>query len=129
MNDVVKSRARFGRLLLYVMVGLVVAVTLWTWFALSWSYSEGNRAGLLQKFSTKGWICKTWEGELALYVVGGVAPQIWHFSTRDEKLAQELSKAVGQNIQLHYGEHRGVPTTCFADTPYFAESFTRMPSS
>jgi len=129
MNDVVKSRGRFGRILLYAVLGLVLAVTLWTWFALSWSYSAGNRAGLLQKFSEKGWICKTWEGELALYVVGGVAPQIWYFSTRDDKLAEELSKAVGQNIQLHYAEHRGLPTTCFADTPYFAESFTRMPKS
>ena len=80
---------------------------------------------MLQKFSRKGWICKTYEGELAQYVVGGVAPQIWYFSTRDEKLAEKLSAAVGEQIRLHYTEHRGVPTTCFAETPYFAESFTR----
>jgi hypothetical protein len=79
---------------------------------------------VLQKFSKKGWICKTYEGELALYVVGGVAPQIWYFSTRDEKVAQDLFKAVGQKVQLHYTEHKGIPTSCFAETPYFAESFT-----
>jgi hypothetical protein len=127
MNDVVKSPMRYGRFLLYLVIGAAVVLTLWTFVALSWSYSEGNRAGVLQKFSKKGWICKTWEGELALYVVGGVAPQIWYFSTRDDKLAEQLSKAVGQSIQLHYAEHRGIPTSCFADTPYFAESFTSMP--
>lgn len=114
----------FARVVLILLALVLAGVALWTWFSLSWSYSEGDRAGVLQKFSKKGWICKTYEGELALYVVGGVAPQIWSFSTRDEELAAKLSKAVGEKIQLHYQEHRGVPTTCFADTPYFADSFT-----
>jgi hypothetical protein len=115
-----------GRAITIVLIGLVVlalAAGAWTWFSLSWAYSEGDRAGTLQKFSRKGWLCKTFEGELALYVVGGVAPQIWYFSTRDEELAKQLSGAVGQNIQLTYTEHRGVPTNCFAETPYFAQSF------
>jgi hypothetical protein len=123
-NDTVRRGSRImrwvGILLLLVIVGLAA----WTWFSLTWAYSEGNRAGVLQKFSKKGWICKTYEGELALYIVGGVAPQIWNFSTRDENLANQLSSAVGQHIQLHYTEHRGIPTSCFAETPYFAESFT-----
>jgi hypothetical protein len=110
---------------LWTFVAIVIAlVALWTAFTLTWSYSAGERAGYVQKFSKKGWICKTYEGELALYVVGGVAPQIWYFSTRDEALAAKLSKAVGEKIQLHYEEHRGVPTNCFAETPYFADSFT-----
>jgi hypothetical protein len=121
-----KRRRRFGRILGMLLVLVVVIAALWTWFALSWSYSEGERAGILQKFSKKGWICKTYEGELALYVVGGVAPQIWYFSTRDEKIAQQLSAAVGDHIRVHYTEHRGVPTACFAETPYFAESLTRV---
>jgi hypothetical protein len=121
-----KRRKRFGRILMILLVLVVVIAALWTWFSLSWSYSEGERAGILQKFSKKGWICKTYEGELALYVVGGVAPQIWYFSTRDEKLAQQLSAAVGDHIRVHYTEHRGVPTSCFAETPYFAESLTRV---
>jgi hypothetical protein len=122
----VRRGGRFGRILLIVLVLAVLLVALWTWFALSWSYSEGERAGVLQKFSKKGWICKTYEGELALYVVSGVAPQIWYFSTRDEALAKQLSGAVGEQIRLHYTEHRGVPTSCFAETPYFAESFTKV---
>lgn len=122
----VRRGGRFGRILLIMLVLAVLLVALWTWFALSWSYSEGERAGVLQKFSKKGWICKTYEGELAQYVVGGVAPQIWYFSTRDEELAKQLSAAVGEQIRLHYAEHRGVPTSCFAETPYFAEGFTKV---
>lgn len=114
---------RFGKIAAIVLLLAALLAVLWTWFTLSWAYSEGERAGVLQKFSKKGWICKTYEGELAQYVVGGVAPQIWHFSARDPKLAAELSKAVGEQIRLHYTEHRGVPTSCFAETPYFAAGF------
>jgi hypothetical protein len=123
VDRVEKRGIRFGRVLLWLIVIVLVILAAWTAFSLSWAYSEGDRAGVLQKFSKKGWLCKTYEGELALYVVGGVAPQIWYFSTRDEDLAKQLSGAVGKNIQLHYTEHRGVPTNCFADTPYFAQSF------
>lgn len=119
-----RPRRWLRRLVIWTLVLAIVLGGAWTWFALSWSYSEGERAGILQKFSRKGWLCKTYEGELALYIVGGVAPQIWHFSTRDPKLAAELSKNVGQDLRLQYSEHRGVPTNCFAETPYFASGFT-----
>ncbi|HKR37343.1 MAG TPA: hypothetical protein VJT10_21015 [Steroidobacteraceae bacterium] len=125
-GSAVRRGRKFGRILLIALVLVVLVGGLWTWFTLSWAYSEGERAGVLQKFSKKGWICKTYEGELAQYVVGGVAPQIWYFSTRDEKLAQQFSSAVGEQVRLHYTEHRGVPTNCFAETPYFAESFTKV---
>jgi hypothetical protein len=122
--DSPRPRRWLWRLAVFLPLILLLIVGAWTWFSLSWSYSEGERAGVLQKFSRKGWICKTYEGELAQYIVGGVAPTIWYFSTRDPELAKELSKNVGRNIRLHYSEHRGMPSTCFADTPYFAESFT-----
>jgi hypothetical protein len=120
----VRRGGRAARVFVIALVLVVLLASLWTWFSLSWAYSEGERAGVLQKFSRKGWVCKTYEGELALYVVGGVAPQIWYFSTRDADLAKQLGAAVGEQIRLHYSEHRGVPTACFAETPYFAESFT-----
>jgi hypothetical protein len=123
-DSAVRRGGRFGRILLLLLVLAVLIAGLWTWFSLSFAYSEGERAGVLQKFSRKGWLCKTYEGELAQYVVGGVAPQIWYFSTRDKKLAEQLSSAVGEQIRMHYTEHRGVPTACFAETPYFAEGFT-----
>jgi len=90
-------------------------------FMLWWSYSDGERAGVLQKFSERGWVCKTYEGELALYVVAGVAPTIWNFSVRDAAVAAELGKHVGQNVRLHYREHRGLPTNCFGETDYFVD--------
>ncbi|MBB6092620.1 hypothetical protein HNQ60_001498 [Povalibacter uvarum] len=121
---VVRRRGGFRKFMLIALTALLAGVLLWTWFSLSWSYSDGDRAGVLLKFSKKGWICKTYEGQLALYVVGGVAPQLWDFSVRDEAVAKKLSGAVGQEIQLHYTEHRGVPTSCFAETQYFADGFT-----
>jgi len=117
---------RAATIVLIILGIIVIGAAFWTWFSLSWSYSEGERAGVLQKFSNKGWVCKTWEGELAQYVVGGVSPQIWHFSTRDEELAKQLMKATGERVQIHYTEHKGIPTNCFADTPYFAQSFRVM---
>ncbi len=117
-------RRRIGWIVGLVLFVPLAVAALWTWLTLSWAYSEGDRGGVLQKFSRKGWICKTYEGELAQYVVRGVAPQIWYFTTRDAELAKRLTTAVGQTIQVRYQEHRGVPTSCFGDTPYFAESFT-----
>jgi hypothetical protein len=108
------------------VVGAVLIVVLYTLFMLWWSYSEGERAGVLQKFSKRGWICKTYEGEVAQYVVGGVAPQIWHFSVRDEAVAERLHKAVGQQVRIHYTEHPGLPTNCFGETDYFADGFEIM---
>jgi hypothetical protein len=119
-----RPRRWLWRLALFIPLLAIAIGGAWTWFTLSWSYSEGERAGVLQKFSRKGWICKTYEGELAQYIVGGVAPTIWYFSTRDADLARELSKNVGRQVRVHYSEHRGVPSNCFAETPYFAESFT-----
>jgi hypothetical protein len=105
------------------LIGALILIGLYTMFMLWWSYSEGERAGVLQKFSKRGWICKTYEGELAQYIVGGVAPQIWSFSVRDPVVAEQLHKAVGQQVRIHYQEHRGLPTTCFGETDYFADRF------
>ena len=123
----VRRGGRFRRFMLVSLAVIVLGVLAWTWFSLSWAYSEGDRSGVLFKFSKKGWVCKTYEGQLALYVVGGVAPQLWDFSVRDEEVAKKLASNVGQTIQLHYTEHRGVPTNCFAETPYFADGFTVTP--
>jgi hypothetical protein len=113
------QRRSFKSWLLGSLVGAILLIVLYTLFMLWWSYSEGERAGVLQKFSKRGWICKTYEGELAMYVVGGVAPQIWNFSVRDEAVVGQLQQAVGQQVRLHYAEHRGLPTSCFGETDYF----------
>ena len=120
------TKPRRWPLLLGLLIIPLVLFTLYVGLAFSWSYSEGERAGILQKFSKKGWICKTYEGELALYIVDDVAPQLWYFSARDDKVAEQLAGAVGSHVRIHYTEHRGVPTSCFAETPNYAESFTRV---
>jgi hypothetical protein len=88
-------------------------------FVLSWSYSDGERAGYLQKFSRKGWLCKTYEGELAMTTVPGVAPVLWNFTVRDEAVAARLATLLGKRLVLHYEEHRGIPTTCYGETSHF----------
>ncbi len=88
-------------------------------FVLNWSYSDGERAGYLQKFSRKGWVCKTYEGELAMTTVPGVAPVLWNFTVRDEAIAARLNSLLGKRVVLHYEEHRGIPTTCYGDTSHF----------
>ena len=114
-------RSRFKWYVLGFVAVLAAMVVLYTLLMLWWSYSDGERAGVLQKFSQRGWVCKTYEGELAMYVVAGVAPQIWSFSVRDESVVEELNKAVGQHVRLHYAEHRGLPTDCFGETDYFVD--------
>jgi len=119
-----RPRARRGmRYLLLFLILVIAGVALWTWLTLRWAYADGTRAGVLQKFTHRGWICKTEEGELA-YWVAGLTPQIWRFSVRDPGVAAQLEKAVGARVQLHYTEHPGVPSSCFADTRYFVDRVT-----
>ena len=89
--------------------------------AFNYSYSDGSRAGYIQKFSHKGWICKTYEGELAMTTVPGVAPVLWAFSIWDNTVASQLSQAMGKRLVLHYKEYRYLPTTCFGETAYFVD--------
>ncbi len=116
------SRRSFRSYVWWSLFGAALLVAIYTAFLLWWSYSEGERAGVLQKFSKRGWLCKTYEGELAMYVVGGVAPQIWHFSVRDDAVAEQLHDVVGQQVRLQYSEHPGLPTSCFGETGYFVEA-------
>ena len=111
------KKALFG--FVGLLVGAVVVFALYVMVALSWSYSEGERAGFLQKMSLKGWICKTWEGELSLVALPGAAPEKFYFTVRDEKVAQLVNAAAGKRVTLSYEQHKGLPTSCFGDTDYF----------
>ena len=119
-----RGASRGKRFVVLLLLTMIAGAGLWTWLTLAWAYSDGTRAGVLQKFSRRGWICRTHEGELAQYVVAGVSPQIWTFSVRDAAVAAQLDKVVGYRVQLHYTEHPGVPTSCFADTRYFVDRVT-----
>jgi len=123
MKSARPRRGRGARYLLIFLILLFAGTSLWTWMTLRWDYSDGTRSGVIQKFARRGWLCKTQEGELALYS-GGLAPQMWQFSVRDAGVGAQVEKAVGARVQLHYTEHPGVPTTCFADTRYFVDQVT-----
>ncbi|HEX8978651.1 MAG TPA: hypothetical protein VF811_02980 [Parasulfuritortus sp.] len=101
------------------LVLLLLASVGWTWLTLHWTYSEGERAGYVQKFSHKGWLCKTWEGELALVTMPGAIPEKFYFSVRDDDLAKRINALAGQRMVLTYQQHKFVPTSCFAETEYF----------
>lgn len=106
-----------------VLFGFLAAVAgvgaLWTLITLTFSYSDGDRVGFVQKFSHKGWVCRTWEGELAMTPVPGSTPQIFAFTVRDLGVAKRIQDAEGKRVALHYKEKRGVPSSCFGDTSYF----------
>ena len=102
-----------------LLVSAIALFSLYVYIALNWSYSSGERAGFLQKVSHKGWICKTWEGELSLVAMPGAAPEKFLFTVRDEAVAQKVSAAAGKRVTLNYEQHKGLPTTCFGDTDYF----------
>ena len=105
--------------LIVLMVGAIALFTLYIYIALNWSYSSGERAGFLQKVSHKGWICKTWEGEMSLVAMPGEAPEKYLFTVRDEAIAQKVSAAAGKRVTLNYEQHNGLPSSCFGDTDYF----------
>ncbi len=104
----------------------VIAFSAWIWVTLRFSYSTGERTGYIQKISKKGWVCKTWEGELAMATQPGIAPQIFNFSVRDEAVALKLLKVAGQRVALTYDQHRGVPTKCFGETEYFVTNIQTL---
>ena len=122
-----KHRKVFVVLLLIVLIPIVV-VSLWAWVALGYTYALGERAGYVQKISKKGWICKTWEGELAMANLPGTMPQIFAFTIRNDSIAKVVEQTAGKQVSLTYDQHRGVPTSCFGETEYFVTGVHRTGS-
>lgn len=113
------TKPRVITLLVATVVVIVILFCAYIALALSWSYSKGERAGFLQKVSEKGWICKTWEGELSLVALPGAAPEKFLFTIRDQAVAKLVNDAAGKRVALAYEQHQGLPTSCFGDTDYF----------
>ncbi|HEY5020939.1 MAG TPA: hypothetical protein VII30_00495 [Gemmatimonadaceae bacterium] len=115
-----KKKHRKVLIVLIVLVLIpVVIISLWIWVALGYTYASGERAGYVQKISKKGWICKTWEGELAMANLPGTMPQIFSFTVRNDSIAKVIEQNAGKQVSLTYDQHRGLPTSCFGDTEYF----------
>ena len=114
-----RRHRRWPWVLAAVIVLPIALLVLWAVIALNYSYSKGDRAGYVQKFSRKGWICKTYEGQLAMVNVPGALQEKWDFSVRDDSVARLISQSMGKRVALVYDQHRGVPTSCFGETDYF----------
>jgi hypothetical protein len=102
-----------------VPIVLVLLFALYTWSALTWAYSSGERAGYVQKFSKKGWVCKTWEGEMAMVSIPGTMSEKFYFTVRDDSIAARINQSMGRRVSLTYKQHMGIPTSCFGETEYF----------
>ena len=112
--------SRKARLTIAGVIVLPVALlSLYTWLVLSWTYSSGERAGYVQKFSKKGWLCKTWEGELAMVALPGTLSEKFLFTVHSDSVAGLINGSLGKRVAVTYRQHVGVPTTCFGDTQYY----------
>ncbi len=108
-------------LLVVVAIPVIAACAFagYVYGALHVSFSSGERSGFVQKLSKKGWVCKTWEGEMAMVSMPGTAPEIFLFSIRDDAVADKINRSMGKRVAISYEQHKGVPTTCFGETEYF----------
>jgi len=121
-----KKRNKVLTALFILLLVPAVIIALWIWVTLGYTYASGDRAGYVQKISKKGWICKTWEGELAMANLPGTMPQIFSFTVRGDSIAELLEKNIGKQVSLTYEQHRGIPTTCFGETEYFVTRVQRV---
>jgi hypothetical protein len=108
-----------------IALGLIVLpallFSLYTWASLNWVYSSGERAGYVQKFSLKGYLCKTWEGEIVLVSMPGTQAEKFFFTVHDEAVAKKVNDSMGLRVKIHYQEHKGIPSSCFGETAYFVD--------
>ncbi len=109
----------FIRFILVAVAAVVGVLAAWTLFTLNWSDSAGERAGYVQKLSERGWICKTWEGEMAMVTMPGTVAEKFYFTVPDDAVAARINETVGSRVVLHYEQHRWIPFSCFAETEYF----------
>jgi hypothetical protein len=111
--------AKFFKVFMWALLIPILLFALYTWATLTWVYSSGERAGYVQKLSEKGWVCKTFEGELVLVSMPGTQAEKFYFTVRDKNVAKRINETVGKRVRLIYEEHKGVPTDCFGETGYF----------
>ena len=109
-----------------ILIAIVVLVAGYFLFVFNWSYSEGERAGWIQKFSNKGWLCKTWEGEMAMVSMPGSMSEKFFFTVWDDATAEQINKLMGKRVSLHYEEKVGIPTSCFGETRYYVTKVTAV---
>ncbi len=117
---------KFLRALTYLVLGFFLLSMAWLWLVLNWNYSEGERAGYMQKLSKRGWLCKTWEGEIAMVTMPGAIPEKFDFTVRDDALADKINQLAGKRVVLSYRQHKFIPSSCFGETEYFVSDIREV---
>ena len=111
------------KLLVILIVLIIAGAAGFSWLTMHWSYSSGERAGFVQRLSRKGYVCKTWEGEMAMVTMPGTISEKFYFTVPDEAVAKRLNASVGKRMDLHFDQHKWIPSSCFGDTEYFVTDF------
>lgn len=101
------------KILYWMLFILVIILVVFIYFKYVFDYSKGYRAGLLQKFSEKGIVFKTYEGEMILSSVQSntnvaIASEKFLFSVSRDEVARQMEQIQGKNVVVHYREKKGV---------------------
>jgi hypothetical protein len=114
------------RIFIVLLVIVIAGLAGFSWLTLHWSYSTGDRAGFIQKLSRKGWLCKTWEGEMAMVTMPGTVAEKFAFTVPEDAIATRINSSLGKRVSLHYEQHRWIPNSCFGETEYFVTGIQVM---
>ena len=114
------------KILIWVVMLPIIVFALYTWASLTWVYSSGERAGYVQKLSEKGWLCKTFEGELVLVSMPGTQAEKFFFTVKSAALAKKINADIGKKVRLVYEEHKGIPSSCFGESAYFVQDVSLL---
>ncbi|HEX4375587.1 MAG TPA: hypothetical protein VHZ99_00385 [Steroidobacteraceae bacterium] len=114
------------RVLVVVVLLAVLGIAGFTWLMLRWSYSSGERAGFVQKLSRRGYVCKTWEGEMAMVTMPGTVSEKFLFTVPDDATAAKINASLGKRVSVHYEQHRWLPSSCMGETEYFVNAVQVM---
>ena len=120
--DILGNLKGLFKFLILLIVLPILIFALYTWVTLTWVYSSGERAGYVQKFSSKGYVCKTWEGEIVLVSMPGTQAEKFNFTVKNDTVAKQVVESLGKRVRISYEEHKGIPSACFGDSPYFVNS-------
>ena len=130
MADIIsKPSSKIGKLFkvfIWLLLIPVLLFALYTWGALKWVYSSGERVGYVQKLSEKGFVCKTFEGELVLVSMPGTQAEKFFFTVKNKAVADKINESIGKRVSLTYEEHKGIPSSCFGETSYFVQNVSLM---
>jgi hypothetical protein len=121
-----RRRTSALKMMFWLLVVPIALIAAYFAVVLNWNYSTGERAGWVQKLSRKGWLCKTWEGEMAMVSMPGAIPEKFLFTVRDDAVAESINKVMGKRVMLHYEEKVGLPTTCFGETRHFVNNVVQV---